>query len=272
MSTLVRKTYYILFALMLLCVACEWRLKPNDATSDDGQVSIERYDRVEHLYLSTGDRAALQQMNTSYPMQTRMLIEDVLCIGKVNDPEINRKFLYFFQDSTLQVMLSDVQRQYEDISDLDMQLSDAFRRLRKELPNVDIPLIYTQIGSFDQSIVVGHKTLGISLDKYLGADYPFYQDHYTERQRRMMSRAMIVPDCLGFYLLSLFPMPDDRELQQQERDIHMGKIQWVVNLVTDTLVFDNDHVAAVERYMKHHKGQPLEHMLGNTNFAEFREL
>lgn len=265
-----RKAYYLLFVVMLICIGCEWRLKPNDEQSGGEEVVIERYDRIESLYLTTGDYSALQQMNTIYPMQTRMLIEDVLRIGKVNDPNINIKFLHFFQDSTLQALIGEVQEQYAEVDDLNEDLTDAFLRMKEELPGLDIPTVYMQIGSFDQSIIVGNNSLGISLDKYLGSDYPFYQEHYPEEERNMMVRSMIVPDCLGFFLLSNFPMDRPRELSQQERDIHMGRIQWVVNQLMNKDIFDNDHVAAVERYMKKHKWMSYDQLLRNSNYSAFQ--
>ena len=248
-----RKVYGILFIIMLVCVGCQWQLKMNGDDPEEARVTIERYDRIESLYLTTGDYSALQQMNTSYPMQTRMLIEDMLRIGKVDDPEINVKFLRFFQDSTLQTLLHDVQQKFTDLEDLNSELSEAFTRLKEELPTMEVPQIYAQIGSFDQSIVVGNNTLGISLDKYLGADYPFYLANYTEEQRKMMVRSMIVPDCLGFFILSLYPIPHDHESSQTERDHHMGKIQWVVNRITGRKVFKNEHVSKVEEVMGKNK-------------------
>ncbi len=88
--------------------------------------SIERYDMIEARYLSSGDVAALQQMNTQYPSQTRMLIEDLLQLGSVSDSDINTRFLLFFQDTTLQTLIAEVGRQYADLSDIDRQWSDAF--------------------------------------------------------------------------------------------------------------------------------------------------
>jgi len=248
------KVYGILVAIMLFCIGCQWQLKPNSMDADEQNVSIQRYDRIESAYLTTGDYSALQQMNSIYPNQTRMLIEDVLQLGQVNDRDINHKFLHFFQDSTLQAMLNDVQEQYEDMNDISSDLNQAFERLKDELPEMSIPEVYTQIGSFDQSIVIGNNTLGISLDKYLGADYPFYKQHYTEQQRSMMVRKMIVPDCLSFYLLSLFPMPSNQKSSLEERYHHMGKIQWIVNQVMRYDVFDNNFVKDVAHYMQHHKG------------------
>ena len=92
---MVRRIYGILFLVMILCVSCEWQLKLSNNGDEDVNVTIERYDRIEGLYLTTGDYSALQQMYTNYPMQTRMLIEDMLHLGKVDDPEINTKFLAF---------------------------------------------------------------------------------------------------------------------------------------------------------------------------------
>jgi len=259
-SIIVRKVYFLLAVLMLICIGCEWRLKSNDEASDSQAVTIERYDRMEGLYLTTGDYSALMQLNKSYPTQTRTLIEDVLQLGQVNDPDINAKFLQFFSDSTLQQMINDVQEQFANIDDLNKELTEAFRRLKEEIPSLEMPLVYTQIGSFDQSIIVGNKTLGISLDKYLGVNYPFYVEHYSDMQRKMMTRKMITPDCLSFYLLSLYPLTAE-DSTQDARDRHMGKIQWVVNRITDRQVFDNPRVADVDSFMNDNKQISVERLL-----------
>ena len=255
----VRRTYLILLFSMAVCLGCQWHLRPANDAVDERRVSIVRYDRIEHLYLTTADFAALQQMKTAYPMQTRMLIEDMLHLGQVDDPAINTKFLFFFQDSTLQQMLNDVQQQYANMDDVDEHLSLAFKRLKDELPDMPVPTVYTQIGSFDQSIIVSGGSLGVSLDKYLGADYPFYVDHYSEQEREQMQRDMIVPDCLSFYLLSIYPLPKGQE--QTNRDKHMGRIMWTVNRLMQKQVFDNDYVDEAATYMNHHPRTSLDDFL-----------
>ena len=71
----------------MLCTGCEWKLKPNGDGDGNAHVEVQRYDRLESRYLTTGDFSALQQMNIEYPVETRTLIEKVLQIGEVNDPE-----------------------------------------------------------------------------------------------------------------------------------------------------------------------------------------
>ena len=127
-----------------------------------------------------------------------------------------------------------------------------------------MPQCYAQVGSFDQSIIVGYNTLGISLDKYLGSEYPFYQQHYDERQRSLMTRDMIVPDCMSFYLLSLFPLPNQQESQQEQRNEHMGCIQYVVNSLVHRQVFNNPYVEKAEKQYKADKHQTLQQFLTVT--------
>ena len=253
------KFYLIVALILMLCIGCEWRLKPNNGDSGD-EFAVERYDRVQSLYLTTGDFSALQQMSTNYPIQTRTLIEDVLKIGNVNDPEINSKFLNFYQDTTLQTIINEAEQQYANMDDINKDFDKAFGNLKKLLPGIKTPTVYAQIGSLDQSVIVGENTIGFSLDKYLGKNYPLYEKFYPEQQRAMMTRQMIVPDCILFYILSLYPLPHDSKATQLQCDLHMGKIQWIVNKVTGKRVFGNKYVATVARYMKRHKGA-TEHKL-----------
>jgi hypothetical protein len=255
---------------MLSCVGCEWQLKSDET---DTEIAVDRYDRIQSLYLTTGDFSALQQMNTAYPTQTRTLIEDVLRIGKVNEPDINMKFLRFYQDSTLQMLVNEAEQQYANMDDINQELTTAFQYLLKHIPEMEVPVIYAQIGSLDQSIIVGNGQIGICLDKYLGADYALYQKQnygYSQEQKNMMQRQYIVPDCIGFYLLSLYPMPFDREMSQEDRDVHMAKIQWVVNHAIGRTVFNNALVNRVDEYMKHNKNMTLEGLLANNEYQLFR--
>lgn len=252
---------------MLGCIGCEWQLR-----FDETEIAVERYDRVQSLYLTTSDFSALQQMNTEYPMQTRTLIEDVLRIGKVDDPQINTKFLRFYQDSTLQMLINEAEQQYANIDDINENLNKAFQYLKGEIPGIEIPEIYAQIGSLDQSVIVGNGMIGICLDKYLGTEYELYlkpEYGYSLEQRKMMQRKYIVPDCVGFYLLSLYPMPFDKPISQAERDIHIGRIQWVVNKAIGHEFFNSNYVQKVDHFMSRNKNVNIEYLLSSSKYSDF---
>ncbi|MBP3230475.1 MAG: gliding motility protein GldB [Prevotella sp.] len=247
--------------LLLLC-GCEWKLRSTEEDDGRSPIEVQRYDRLQSLYLQTGDFSALQQMNTSYPMETRTLIENVLQIGPVDDPEINNKFLRFYQDTTLQAVITDVAATYAKMDDVNKDLDMAFLRLEKAVPGFPVPTVYAQIGAFAQSIVIGNQSIGISLDKYLGAAYPLYQRYgYTAQQLQMMEREYIVPDCITFYLLSLYPLHDFETRPQMDRDLHMGKVMWVANKVLSRQVFKSEYVKRIDRYMRRHPSFGLEQLL-----------
>lgn len=245
------KACFYILVIIALFTGCEIKIKPNSEEADGRQeLEIQRYDRLESRYLTTGDFSALQQMNIDYPMETRTLVEDVLQLGEVNDPEINSKFLNFYQDTVLQSLIADVELQYANMSDVNKQMRTAFKRLAKLVPGIKYPVVYSQIGALDQSIVIGNGSIGISLDKYLGKDYPLYRKYYTSQQRQLMSREYIVPDALSFYLLSLYPLKDHETCSQAERDTHMGKVLWVVNKTLGKPFFKTKDVDRVETLMK----------------------
>ena len=265
-----RHLYYILPLVLFICFGCQFKLPSDNENGNSLLLEVDRYDRLEYRYLTTGDFSALQQMNTEYPIETRTLIEDVVKIGEITDPDINSKFLKFYQDTTLQSMIAAVESEYANTGDLDHQLSTAFNRLKQLLPDIEVPKVYTQISALDQSIVVGNGTIGISLDKYLGPDYPLYARYYSPSQRKQMSREYILPDCLTFYLMSIYPLQRFETRPQLERDLHIGKIQWIVNQVMTRRIYHSRYEEAVETFMKQNPKTTYEDLLRMTDFSRFK--
>lgn len=256
---------------MVVCSSCEFKLKANDDEDDPSNIKVERYDRLESRYVITGDFSALQQMNTEYPIETRTLVEKMLRIGDVSDHDISERFLRFYQDSTLQTLVNDVELEYANMDDINQGLRNAFENLREWIPNIPLPRVYTQIGALDQSIVVGDQTIGISLDKYMGAKYPIYKEfNYSSEQLETMNRSYIVPDCISFYLTSLYPLKNYDTRTQLERDLHMGKVMWVTNKALGSEIFDTDYIRMINRYMKKHPDVTIAQLLESDDYRQFQ--
>lgn len=249
--------------IFMAIYACTYSPKQPADTADE--FHIERFDRLQYRFLSAGDYSALQQMNISYPTETRTLLENVLKLGMADDRSINERFLKYYQDSTLQKVLSGVSQQYQSLDDVDKQMSKAFDRMKHTFPKMPIPTVYAQIGSLGESIVIGNDySIGICLDKYLGADFDVYKKYYKDDQRIQMQRKFIVPDCLTFYLISQYPLDDFEHTSQDERDIHISRIHWVVNKLMSTKFYDNPDVDKVEKYMRQNSKLSCEELLSEN--------
>lgn len=207
------------FLLFLLCLAGIWSWVIEPWTWEPlpiepaPAVKIERFDRVLDEYVSLGSYTALHHMNTHYPRQTKLLIEQVLQLGRVDEPDIEKRLRTYYLDSTVQVLLDEVHRQYSDLSDIERRFSHEMRILKNSYPDFHQPHVYAQISCLHQSIVVADTLIGISLDKYLGADFPIYQNYYSEEQRRQMVRDSIVSDAIAAYKRFL----DDKYFQIARR-------------------------------------------------------
>ena len=258
----------LLFVSVFFITGCDLKNKLDSEDSHNNKITIIRYDRLENRYLTTGDFSALQEMSTEYPVETRTLIEDILQIGKVTESDINSRFLKYFQDPILQELISDTEGHFVDISKLNKEFNKVFDKVKKELPKVPVPKVYVQIGGLNQSIIVNNQSIGISLDKYLGKDYHIYKKFYSETQRKEMTSEFIVPDALGFYLVSLFPLPDNNDCRQIEKDLYMGKIMWATNYLTGKKCYNTTYVRMVNNYMHKYKNITISMLLDNNDYDE----
>ena len=223
---MIRKIIFILVVCLVALSSCQWDGKSGNAADVD--VRIARYDRLQYEYVTMNSLSALQKMNTDYPQVTKLLIEDVLAIGEVDDMKINDRMLEYYSDSTLLTLMRDAEEKFKDLGWVEERLTKGFKRLKKEVPALHVPHFYAQIAALNQSVVVGDSILGFSIDKYMGADYPLYKLFYYDYQFRSMEPDRIVPDCFSFYLLSQYPLPFQPGCTLLDMIMHRGKINWVV--------------------------------------------
>ena len=196
-----RSTILQILLLALCCIGLwSWLARPWEAWGSKPEtLHIDRYDRVLDEFVSLGSNTALARMNMDYPRETKLLIENVLAIGHVDEPDIEKRLRTFYLDSTVQSLLEEVHRQYADMTDIEEAFEQAFADERRADPAFRTPRVYAQISCLKQSVIVADTLIGISLDKYLGADFPLYKDYYTAEQRQQMTRDNIVSDAMRAY-------------------------------------------------------------------------
>lgn len=223
---------YILLVCCLCLAACEWGAGGGGKGSDV-DIKVCRFDKLLNEYVSLNSFSALQKMNTEYPQETKILVEDVLTVGEVDDDRINSLLKAYYADSTIRILMQDALEKFGDMKDIERQLTKGFRRLKKEIPSLKVPRVYAQISALNQSVVVGDSILGFSIDKYMGADYLLYKKYYYEYQCRTMEPSRIVPDCFMYYLISEYPFPWDWNRSLVDHMMHSGKMHWIISRILD---------------------------------------
>lgn len=222
-------------SLLLLCVcalvaSCNFGANRGYANKEK-EISVFRYDKLLSEYVRSNSFSAWQKMNMEYSQPTKILIEDVLSIGSIMDDTISQKLQNYYSDTTLLRLIRDVDNKFPNLDEVEEGLNKGFKKLKKEVPDVKIPFIYSQVSAFNESIVLVDSLMGISLDKYMGEDYPLYKRFYYDYQCRSMRPDRIVPDCFVFYLQNRYRMDYHDGICLLDAMMHYGKINYVVKKV-----------------------------------------
>lgn len=196
-------------------------------------ITVVRYDKLLNEYVQFNSFSALQKMNTEYMQPTKILIEDVLGIGLVSDDKITDRLKTFYSDTTLLRLMTDVEQKYPDLDKVEKGLTRGFRNLQKQIPSIVVPTVYSQVSALNESIVLTDTLLGISLDKYMGEDYPLYKRFYYDYQCQSMRPERILPDCFVFYLMSQYAFSMERGRTLLDVMLHYGKLYYVVQEILD---------------------------------------
>ncbi|WP_369694741.1 hypothetical protein [Phocaeicola plebeius] len=153
--------YRLIFILLSIIVFSACRSdKQKDDFSFSG-IKIARYDRLQYEATVQNSFFSLQRMNTEFSQETRLLIEEVLDLGSVDMVDMNDRLCAYFSDSILVHLMEDVGEKFKDVSNLEQHLTQGFSNLKKEIHELPVPQIYTQISALNQSVVVGDSILGI---------------------------------------------------------------------------------------------------------------
>ena len=221
---------YFVFILSIFCIlaSCSRLQKASLSSASDESMQITRLDKMESEFIVNNSSVAVQEMVMNCPEESKILIEDVLRVGRVNDPNLENKISSYFSTPERKQMVKDVEEKYDNLGKLAKELKQAFEKLHEEVPEMTVPHFYSQISGFNQSVVVSDSIVGISLDKYMGTDYAPYRKLFFEPQIEQMKPSRIVEDCLYFWIESKMPPPPPNSVTMLDVMMHDAKVNWVV--------------------------------------------
>jgi len=199
------KQIFFCLALVLILFACQ----RNPLKVNVSDVSVDL--KIKHLDVELL-KLKQDQILTSIPELKRSFAEffdlftyRMISIGG-SDQEKFQESLYYFISDTLILKLELKVAEKLDTTQLRSELQKAFKHYRYYFPQKEIPVIYTCISGFNQSVVTSENLIGISLDKYLGADSQFYEQlGLAEYKRKNMHPAKIVSDVMFAWAVTEWP-------------------------------------------------------------------
>ncbi len=202
----------------------------------------------------------------------------VINIGEPSDSAWAEGLVRFCTDKFNNEVYAATIQKYPDVTNLENELSKAFRYYLYYFPAKQVPEIYTCITGFNNSIItVTDSLLAISLDKYLGSECKYYPRlQIYSYQAAKMNPENIVPDCMYGWAATEW---DIKELGYASDNvlsgiIHEGKLLYFVKSMLpdydEKLLFG--FTAAQMSFCRKNEGQMWQYLVENNLLFKTEQL
>lgn len=220
---------------MLMLVSCNnEKADVPDVSGIPVDMAVERFDQDFFAIDSTRPAEGLARLSEKYPVLTPIFLHNILGLDSSILEQGVTRFL-----SLSQPIYAKAREIFDNTDNLEKDFEQAFRYVKYYFPQYPVPDLVTIVGPIDALAqtqtgftpdFLGPDFLGISLQFYLGSDYPLYQDAFfvenvapAYRSRRF-SREYIIADAMMLIVDDLFP-DQSRGKPLLEQMVEKGK-QW----------------------------------------------
>jgi gliding motility-associated lipoprotein GldB len=93
-----------------------------------------------------------------------------------NSDSLIAELLTIHQDSTMRTLYDSVKLEFQDFSQIEKDLENAFKAIKYNFPEFQIPKVYTFVSGFNSDLIVTEELIVIGLDYFLPATHTFQPD------------------------------------------------------------------------------------------------
>lgn len=222
----------LLFALFLSTIifACKRNPLKVNISNIKKDIEIVRFDNELFSFESTDTLNEILKLSNKYPDFFNLFTYRIIRIGGVGDEKFGVLMKKFLTDTMILNVRNLVDEEFSDFQKTEKQLNKAFKYFQYHFPKKQLPTIYVYTSGFNQSVVTAENIIGISLDKYLGRDCPYYQQLSTTPQYKIlnMHKEKLVPDVVLAWGMAEFE-ETNKATNLMQNMIHNGKLMYFVD-------------------------------------------
>jgi hypothetical protein len=220
-------------------------------TDDGNLIHINRFDSALLQWIDSDDPAVLAQIKSAYPRMTDVLGNALFHGNNPDSAAFFDRLINYYSEPALHSLYKDAIEYYSpdspEMAGITEELSRGFGQMRKLFPSMQIPAVYLHVSGLQQNVIVADSLLSCSIDKYLGANYPLYEDFFYAWQRKSMIPGRVAKDCLKAWLKSEYPYRG-KDNVLLDRMIYEGKIIYVLTQLGKDFEYRNIMSLTGEEY------------------------
>ncbi len=222
------------FIIAAVLIILNFVLKPRiypycDISKIEVSVSLERFDQEFYSLFEDFTIDDILDLQNRYNEFFDIYNHRIIRIGGIENHAYRNFVRTFLSDYAVTESYKAINEVFEDCSDLNDELSLAFRYFKCHFPDRNIPRIIAYNGGFNQSVVTTEGIVGVGLDKYLGEDNDLYDMlEIPGFAKREMNPERIPLDVVKAYALMEFPYYDSVD-NLANRMIYNGMILFLLD-------------------------------------------
>lgn len=202
--------------------------KAIDVSGIEPGVVFHRFDSVLFSYsvIDSPDVKSIRQAEGEF---FDIFCQRIIRIPAVNDSVIAFNLSRFISDREVKAVYDSMQKVYQDVSQLLVQLDGAFHRYKYYFPGKKAPHIYFFISAFNYAIITADSILGIGLDMFLGSSSMYYPSlGFPRYMYGKLSREYIPVESVKAWYQKEYP-PDSVKNELLSQMIYYGKMQYYID-------------------------------------------
>ena len=192
-------------------------------------VKIHRFDKDLLTLDTTNLKTGVKKLYSKYPDFLPEFVYNVLDTTATDTNAVSNEFYKFLTDKTFTQVNKKTLQTFDDVSDLEKKISDAFTYIHFYFPEVKLPEIYFYVSGFNRAIMMNDKFIAVGTDLYLGSDYPAYKDYTYEYMLFNMRRECVATDLVSATLFRMFVM-NSAEYRLLDNMLFRGKVMYLLSV------------------------------------------
>ena len=231
-----------LFIIIIIVTFCGCNGKSFGMIDNSETIHINRFDSLLFEWIDSDNQVLLDEIKSKYPTMPVMLYKALLQTNNTDTLAVFDYLINYYSEPTLKALYKDALTFFDSDSpetvQTEKELTRGFEWMKKNFPSMRIPAVYMHVSGLQQNIIVADSLLSCSIDKYMGADYPLYEDFFYGYQRKSMIPERVAKDCLSAWLKSEFPFTGNDNVLL-DRMIYEGKIIYILTQTGNDYGFKN---------------------------------
>jgi len=222
--------YSFLFAILIFFSSCNRNPLKVDISGIETEIEIVRFDQELFALPMQDTLAELTVLRNKYPEFFDLFTWKVIGVGGIEEAHFLEIMGEFLTDTMIVNVKTLVEKEFSDFEKTEEELVEAFKYFQYHFPEKELPVIFTMISGFNQSVVTAENIIGVSLDKYMGRDFSYYKQlsNVPLYKIKNMHPEKVVSDVAYAWGMTEF---DERGAATTVLDhiLHQGKLMYFVD-------------------------------------------